>query len=71
MSELGCEPFYPEVHNQQTASPFVIANGAGQSDCSEYAYQCGIAICWTGVVSNVRPLRSTLAGDAARILLLP
>ena len=27
---FGCEPFYPETHNTQTSSPFVIASGAGQ-----------------------------------------
>ena len=27
---FGCEPFYPETYNQQTASPFVIASAGGQ-----------------------------------------
>ena len=27
---FGCEPFYPETYNSQTASPFVIANAGGQ-----------------------------------------
>ena len=26
----GCEPFYPDTRNAQTASPFVIANAGGQ-----------------------------------------
>jgi hypothetical protein len=29
---FGCEPFYPETHNTQTSSPFVIASGAGNSN---------------------------------------
>jgi hypothetical protein len=24
---FGCEPFYPEIHNTQTSSPFVIVGG--------------------------------------------
>jgi hypothetical protein len=27
---FGCEPFYPETFNAQTASPFVIASGSAQ-----------------------------------------
>jgi hypothetical protein len=27
---FGCEPFYPETFNAQTASPFVIASGSTQ-----------------------------------------